>query len=201
MMPKAALLDSKPACARFLLDAARELLADVGYGGMSMRQLAGHVGILPGSLYHHVDDKQDLLFQVLLDLLEERDAALKKASRRVAPLVELRRFIGFLLARQFSHSRESTLLEYESRHLRDDLRSQITQRIEGLQAQLRLLLQRGFQAGVFREIDPHAASLAILALVKTADALRDGPGNWTPSSIEDHLYRMSLRLLDATPSD
>lgn len=200
-MPKAALLDSKPACARFVLDAAKELLADVGYGGMSMRQLAGHVGVLPGSLYYHVDDKQDLLFQVLLDLLEERDAAFKKASRRVAPLVELRRFIGFLLARQFSHSQESTLLEYESRHLRSDLRSQITQRIEGLQAQLRLLLQRGIQAGVFHEIDPHSASLAILALVKTADALREGPGNWTPSSIEDHLYRMSLRLLGAAPSD
>ncbi len=59
----------KPKCARFVLDATKELLAQAGYGGMSIRQLESRAGVLPGSLYQHVADKQDLLFCVLLDFL------------------------------------------------------------------------------------------------------------------------------------
>jgi AcrR family transcriptional regulator len=41
--------------------AAVELADDVGLDGLTMRELASRVGLKPVSLYHHVDDKDDLL--------------------------------------------------------------------------------------------------------------------------------------------
>ena len=83
-------------CARPILDAARDLLAEVGYGAMSMRLLASRAGLLPGSLYHHVASKEELLLCVLLDLHQKRDAAWKARSRSASKSGKLAAFITFV---------------------------------------------------------------------------------------------------------
>ena len=195
-MHKAVHHASKPECARFILEAAKELLAQVGYGAMSMRRLASHVGMLPGSLYHHVADKQELLFCVLLYLLDERDAAWAKVPRCRNTLDELRNLISFLLTRQISHPCESTILDYEARHLNDDLRCRFELQSNGSQTQLRRLIQRGVEEGLLDNIETESASLAIISLVKSAHLLLGIPGEWTPSKIENIFYQMILRVLD-----
>ncbi len=44
-----------------VLDAALGLLDADGLEGLSMRRVAGALGVQPGALYHHVPDKQTLL--------------------------------------------------------------------------------------------------------------------------------------------
>ncbi|MDT3720418.1 TetR/AcrR family transcriptional regulator [Pseudomonas oryzihabitans] len=50
-----------------LRQAALELFSRDGYHGVSLRRLANVVGLLPGSLYHHFEGKQDLLFELIED--------------------------------------------------------------------------------------------------------------------------------------
>ena len=63
-----------------ILDRAAGLLRDKGFHGTSMRDIAGSVGMLPGSLYCHFDSKEDLLVAVYAEgvrrLGEAVDAAL-----------------------------------------------------------------------------------------------------------------------------
>lgn len=47
-----------------LLDAAAEMFAAKGYDGTSIRDIAGAVGMLPGSLYYHFKSKEELLIAV-----------------------------------------------------------------------------------------------------------------------------------------
>lgn len=198
-MPRVAQLASTPQCADFILEAARHLLAEVGYGAMSMRQLATRAGLLPGSLYHHVAGKQEVLLHVLTDLLETRDAAWRKHSRRAGTLGELRSFIGFLLKWQASHPHEMKVLAHEYRHL--DLHSQrwLEQRTHSLQAHLQRLLQRGRLEGLFADIDPAFTTTAILALIGSATGLQHCPEPWTHARLETHYYQMISRLLDLRP--
>ncbi|MDP9603048.1 transcriptional regulator, TetR family [Variovorax sp. YR750] len=49
-----------------LLDAARALFVDKGYGDTSTPEIAVAAGITRGALYHHFTDKRDLFRQVLL---------------------------------------------------------------------------------------------------------------------------------------
>lgn len=48
-----------------LLAAAARLFRDKGYAGTTVRDIAGAVGILSGSLFHHFSSKEDILFAVM----------------------------------------------------------------------------------------------------------------------------------------
>lgn len=47
-----------------ILDAAAQLFASKGYSGTSIRDVAERVGMLSGSLYHHIKSKEGLFLQV-----------------------------------------------------------------------------------------------------------------------------------------
>ncbi|NER62048.1 TetR/AcrR family transcriptional regulator [Pseudomonas sp. MAFF212428] len=135
-------------CARFILEAARPLLAQAGYAGMSMRQLASQAGVLPGSLYHHVTGKQELLLWVVQDVLERRAAAWQALPRRRHALAEVRSFIGFMLAWQAEHPGEAHILRHEHRHLAPHQQAWLARHIHSAQACLQSVLQRGRRQGV-----------------------------------------------------
>lgn len=62
-------------------DKALELFAVKGFGQVSMRELAAHVGLTAGSLYHHFPSKQHLLFDLIEELFEELLATLQPVGR------------------------------------------------------------------------------------------------------------------------
>jgi len=185
-----------PQCARYILDAARELLAEVGYGAMSMRQLASRAGILPGSLYHHVAGKQELLLYVLLDLHQQRDAAWKARSRATSKAGKLRAFIAFVLDRQAACPAESLILEHEARHLSREQSDWLARQAHGLCGQLQRLLERD---GLPRA-EAQSAAVAIMALLGSAHALRQHTDIWTASRLHAHFHQLALRLLGVATS-
>ncbi|MHA6195748.1 TetR/AcrR family transcriptional regulator [Pseudomonas wadenswilerensis] len=192
-MPAAA---TTPRCARPILDAARDLLAEVGYGAMSMRQLASRAGLLPGSLYHHVASKEDLLLCVLLDLHQQRDAAWKARSRSASKNGKLAAFITFVLDWQAAHPAETLVLDHEYRHLPDKLQHWLEQRGHGLCGQLQRLLERN---GLPRA-DAWSGAVAIMALLAGANTLRQDAASWPPSRLKAHFHQLASRLLDASLS-
>lgn len=88
-------------------------MVEIGYTAMTMRKLAQRVGILPGSLYHHVDCKQDLLLNVVLDIVEKR---LQAWHASVCPR-DLKGYVCFSLERQVTVPQEDLILRHEVRHL------------------------------------------------------------------------------------
>jgi AcrR family transcriptional regulator len=69
-----------------VLAAAREVLAEHGVAGLSMRAVAARLGVSPNALYSHVDDKTALIDDVLDDLLAEIRAPDPDADDPVAAL-------------------------------------------------------------------------------------------------------------------
>ena len=51
-------------------EVALSLFASEGYANVSLRHLAEHLGMRAGSLYNHIESKQDLLFELIHDHLE-----------------------------------------------------------------------------------------------------------------------------------
>lgn len=83
-MPASSRTHAAPPDARDrLLEAASMLFASHGYQAIGLRDLASHLGLRAGSLYHHIESKQGLLFELiessLTDLLYETRQCLKGA--------------------------------------------------------------------------------------------------------------------------
>ncbi len=182
-------------CPGHLLSVAQGLMAEVGYGAMSMRQLAARAGLQPGSLYHHVASKQDLLLDVLLNILAQR----LKAWRRGPYTRDLRGYLRFLLARQVSHPCEALLLRHESRHEEAGQRAWLEQALSRSHAPLCQLIEQGQQQGHFNVLDSAGTAEAILALVDTAEGMRHRPVPVDEARIEAWVMQMSLALLSACP--
>lgn len=53
-----------------LVDAARELFATRGYGGVAMEEVVAAAGVTRGALYHHFRDKRDL-FRAVYEAVED----------------------------------------------------------------------------------------------------------------------------------
>lgn len=65
-----------------ILDAAAALFAERGFDAASVRDIAGAVGMLPGSLYYHFANKEALLVAVYAEGVRRIDAAVEAATLR-----------------------------------------------------------------------------------------------------------------------
>jgi AcrR family transcriptional regulator len=55
-----------------LKTAAAELFSSIGYHAVSLRDLAKEVKLSPGTIYNHIDSKQELLFTLAEESLKQR---------------------------------------------------------------------------------------------------------------------------------
>lgn len=78
-------LDGRVPLRERLVQAALRLFVANGYQAVSMRDLARCVGVQPGSLYYHVQSKEDLLVELLEGTLTELLYLTRRALRDLTP--------------------------------------------------------------------------------------------------------------------
>ncbi|MHC8318684.1 TetR/AcrR family transcriptional regulator [Pseudomonas sp. LB3P31] len=111
-----------------LLDAALELFATRGFQAIGLRDLASHVGLHAGSLYHHIENKQCLLFELmesaLSDLLSDTVSRMKGAR---SPGKRLHLFIQAFSAFNLNEKYRLALVTREFANLDEEQQLRITQ--------------------------------------------------------------------------
>jgi AcrR family transcriptional regulator len=75
-----------------IVDAAARVFYEKSYHGASIQDVADEVGILKGSLYYYIDNKEDLLFETLNDQNDRYWAVLNKAQKLTGPALDKLRF-------------------------------------------------------------------------------------------------------------
>lgn len=157
---------SGPRTMEAILKAGRELIYKHGYEAMSLRQLAAAVGIQPGSLYNHIDNKQDILFAIIKAHMEELLAELAEALRGVERPVDLvRAFVRFHVSHHIERKQAVFLFYYEHRSLTPENYDKIVEYRRVYEHRLISILRRGAETGDFSIADPQVSAYAILAML------------------------------------
>ena len=142
------------------------LIFERGYEAMSLRQLAAEVGIQAGSLYNHISTKQELLFDLVQDhmndLLRELDLALQG---RTDPVDKLRAFVAFHVTYHMTRKREVFIANSELRSLEPKHYDAMVAMRGIYEQRLAQILSEGVADGVFEVGDVQVATFAILALL------------------------------------
>jgi len=147
---------------------AARVFYEKGYDGASMQDIAEAVGLTKAGLYHHVNSKDTLLFEIMnygMDILDE--SVLAKVKDIQDPREKLRQTIlGHIDLVVRARDMEITVILHENRSLKGNMRKSINARKRAYIDYLEDLIARvQEQAGVPPKVSPHIAAFAVLGMI------------------------------------
>jgi AcrR family transcriptional regulator len=146
--------------------AGLRLIFEHGYEAMSLRQLAAEVGIQAGSLYNHIATKQELLFDLVQDHINELLRQLERALQgKTGPAERLRTFVVFHVTYHMNRKREVFIANSELRSLEPKNYEAVVALRGAYEQRLADILTEGVEEGVFDVADIQVATFAIIALL------------------------------------
>lgn len=146
---------SRPSDTRARIIAAGTLLFERnGYHGTGIQELCGAVGLGRGGLYHHIESKEGLLFEISRSLLEN---AITRAEEVVAAAgtheQKLRALARALVEHHVQQEAGWTVALREARALTAEHRAQVIAARDAYEAIWEQVLVAGARDGAWRPVD------------------------------------------------
>jgi AcrR family transcriptional regulator len=161
--------DGKPRVA--IMNVAMHLFGKQGFSGTSMRDIANAVGLLPGSLYAHIDSKEAVLIEIVADGIGRFISAVEPyVGTPGNPVDRLRSMILAHVEVVADNPERSQVVFHQWRFLSEKNLPDAVERRRRYEACFIETLEEGMQAGLIRsDINLRISVLTIL-----------GALNWTP---------------------
>ncbi len=181
---------------------AARVFYEKGYDGASMQDIANAVGLTKAGLYHHVDSKDRLLFEIMnygMDILDE--AVLQKVKDVADPRQKLRQMvIGHIDLVVRARDLEITVILHENRSLRGTLRKKINARKKAYIEMLEELIARvQQQAGGKPLLSPRLGAFALLGIINWLYQWYDPKGPIKQEELAETYADFFFRGLLGTP--
>ncbi|MCG6885496.1 MAG: TetR/AcrR family transcriptional regulator [Silicimonas sp.] len=181
-----------------LRDHARRLFAAHGYEGVSMRDIAGSVGIQQSAIYNHFPSKQ----QLLVDLMESHMRRLLDAMHNAvgtwgSPVERLVAFTRFHVTYHIDQPEDVFLAYMELRSLETDGRAAVVPLRDAYEATLRAILADGAASGEFRISEPSVVSKALLAMMTGVTVWFRDDGRLDRDAVADTYVQTALQAVGA----
>jgi len=179
-----------------LLRAAVEAFAEKGFHGTTTRDIATAAGMSPAALYVHHRSKEELLHQISKDGHEDTLRLIRAALATTDdPVQQLRQVMHDFSVHHARGHTGARIVNYELAALSPDHLVEIQAIRRDIEGEVRRLVTRGVDAGVFHTPDARIAAAALLSLgIDLARWYRDGV-RWTPEQIADQYAEIALRLV------
>jgi AcrR family transcriptional regulator len=146
--------------------AAVKLIAEHGFQGMNLRELADRIGIKAGSLYNHIDSKQRLLFDLLRGVMEDVLATMEAAlDGHVAPEDRLRVFVRQHIEFHVDRRQEVFIGNMELRSLTNAQYAKIVALRSQYEKCLQAILEAGVAAGRFSVPNVKMATFGVISML------------------------------------
>ena len=161
-----------------ILEVATGLFSETGYAGTTIRDIAKVVGVLPGSLYAHIDNKETLLLEIVEAGIDRFLGAAEGIDGADAPAERMRLAIKAHVAVVAESPQRTLVVFHQWRYLTGPNRARIVEKRQRYEDVYRSIMHDGIASGDFGpELDAKISVLAILgALNWTAEWFRpDGP--------------------------
>lgn len=169
-----------------------------GYEGMKLRDLAEDAGIQAGSLYNYIRTKQDFLFDLLREIMEELQAEYAaEVGTDEAPLAQISRFVAFHLRWHTVRREEVFIGNMELRSLSPEQHSQIVAMRQAYEAELTGILERGTASGAWTVADSRITTYAIIAMLTGVCTWWQPAGRLSTEALIELYTTLVLRMLGA----
>lgn len=166
---------------------AGKLFAEQGFNGTSLKDIADEVGVLKGSLYHYIDSKEDLLYEVIKTGNQGLGENMRICDHFASsPAEQLVAFCYGHILLNAVHDRidRGIVFIQDAKYLATDKRQQIFADRDVYQGYLRSIISRGIAANIFdQDIDQRMCSFATLGVLTSYIRWYKPEGTVTPHSL------------------
>ncbi len=179
-----------------LLEHAERLFSQSGYEATSVRDIADAMSIKAGSLYAHIETKEDLLWEILTAAADRFFAAANPIMQSdLLPLEKLKRLIAAHVKVITDSASSAAVYTTEWRHLTEPRRSEFAARRDAYEEMVRGLVRQGIRAGEMADVDEKFATLLILSSMNWIYQWYRADGPMTPEEIARKLTEMLFKGL------
>jgi AcrR family transcriptional regulator len=148
-----------------ILDSAAKFFYTKGYHATSIEDVARDVGMLKGSLYYYIKSKEDLLYGLLLDVMEQGTGGVEKALEGVKdPVERLEKGIEQHVEHIIRNQVRVGLFLHEFNSLSGRRRQRVQESLKKYQKIFTGIIKDGQASGVFISGDPDLLVNAILGM-------------------------------------
>lgn len=182
-----------------LREAALGLIARQGYEAVSMRQLAGEVGVQAAALYRYYPTKEDLLHSLMLEHMQKLTAGWEAIGMDAASPAErlaafVRHHVGFHIQRRHS----THVSNMELRSLSPERLTHILKLRSAYEKNLRQILRDGADSGAFAIDDVQLTAMAVIQMITGVIVWFRPDERLSVTQVTDTYLQMTLRLVGAS---
>lgn len=182
--------------------AAEQLFAARGFAAVSMREIAGVVGVQAAALYNHFSNKQALLESLLVSHMESLIAAWDaEACAEEGAGKALERFARFHIRFHVNRSDAVFISYMELRNLEPDNFRRVERLRKSYEALVVGILEEGRASGEFDLVDTRISAMAIIAMLTGVNTWYRSRGRLSLTEIEEIYTKMVLRSAGAQPEE
>jgi AcrR family transcriptional regulator len=187
--------------ARILLAAAVDAMAEHGYHGTSIRDVAERAGMSPAALYNHFPSKQVLLFRIMDRGMDEliRRSEQAYAMAPDDPAEKLRALVRVHVLSHMEHQKESFLGNSELRSLDEPGRSTIFAKRDRQMQLFYRAVREGAERGHFATRFPVEAARGIVTMCTGVATWYRKTGSLPPEEIAHRYADLALAMVGEGP--
>ena len=165
---------------------------------MSLRQLASRVGLTAGALYNYIGSKQELLYGLVLAVMEDLLAAVNlQVSSQHQTIGKFQAFVQLHLQFHMDRKNDVLIATTELRSLEPDNLRNIIRLRNKYEAILSRLIRQGCRDGVFDVADAKLTTLALLPMLTGVAHWYLPQGRLTREELLEGYVGLALALVGA----
>ena len=189
-------LASAPKVRPDIIAAATRVFSERGYHAASMTEIAEVVGMRKPSLYHHVRKKEDLLFAIHEQLIDELiDQTMSVFSSSDLPAEKLRAVLRVALSFVSHHRDGVTVFLHERAAVSGERWNELVVKRDFYEQMVSRILAEGTSSGDFVDVPPTIAAKAVLAMANWGYTWFDPSGPMSSDEVADAFADIALRGL------
>lgn len=186
----------RPVRADIILAATR-VFSERGYHAASMTEIADELGIRKPSLYHHVRKKEDLLFAIHQQMIDELiEHTMPVFSSSDSPATKLRGVLRVAMGFVSRHQDGVTVFLAEQRSLSGDRWNEIVLKRDFYEKMVKSIIVEGTVSKDFVDVPPTIAAKAVLAMANWGYTWFRPDGPMAADEIADRFADIALRGLE-----
>lgn len=176
---------------------ARSLFSERGYPATTVRDIAREMNIQAGSLYAHIQSKEDVLWEIVERAAEQFIGAVEPVANGDAPAPQmLRAMVRAHLRVVADNLADATVYLHEWRYLSEARRALIKAQRNRYECLYRQVIEQGIQSRHFAPCDPKMAALMVLSAVNWLPQWYNPNGPLSPIQVADSFSELVLRGLE-----